>query len=122
MNTRPFDLEAAKRGEAICKADGDAMTFIAHAPKARKLQRVLSHSTEGEVYGHFESGAHAFDQPLCMVVKTKTVWVNLYDETGAWTVIGTRFVSEESAKARVIDDWAINGRKFLGTVSIQEAA
>ena len=113
MNTRPFDLEAAKRGEAICKADGDAMTFIAHAPKARKLQRVLSHSTEGEVYGHFESGAHAFDQPLRMLVKTKTVWVNLYfNGKGDVTTHGVTFGTEEAAAA-------YGKESILRTVSVE---
>ena len=112
MNTRPFDLEAAKRGEAICKAGGDAMTFIAHAPKARKPQRVLSHSTEGEVYGHFESGAHAFDQPLCMVVKTKTVWVNLYSRDGSVHTGNATFFNEPTAV-----NCALAGR--LSTVSVE---
>lgn len=30
---RPFDLEAAKRGEPICMADGESAKFLAHEPK-----------------------------------------------------------------------------------------
>ena len=124
MNTRPFDLEAAKRGEAICSTTGHPYRFVAYVPEC-KDSPIWCVESNGDIVCFTDTGIWEYktgsEHDLRMVVKTKTVWVNLYDETGAWTVIGRRFVSEESAKAHVID-WAINGREFLGTVSIQEAA
>ena len=36
---KPFDLEAAKRGEPIVTRGGEAAKFIAHVPDADKIGR-----------------------------------------------------------------------------------
>jgi hypothetical protein len=38
---KPFDLEAAKRGEPICQRDGRPVLFLMHAPNAKEGQRVI---------------------------------------------------------------------------------
>lgn len=38
---KPFDLEAAKRGEPICHSDGSLCKFVAYVPEAHKEQRVV---------------------------------------------------------------------------------
>lgn len=52
---RPFDLEAAKRGEPIVALCGRPARFLAHVPEASKEFRVQAF-IQGEPY------AHAFDE------------------------------------------------------------
>ena len=39
---KPFDLEAAKRGEPIICRDGTPAKFIAHVPEANISERVVA--------------------------------------------------------------------------------
>ena len=79
---KPFDLEAAKRGEPIVtRADHD-VRFIAHVPEARLSNQVVClHGVQ--ILTHFEdgrctscSGESSLD--LFMAPKKRTVWVNFY--------------------------------------------
>ena len=79
MKTKPFNLEAAKRGEAICRADGAAMRFVAVLTENTSYP-VLCVSPLGGVEAYTAAGCWSTQgvQPLRdlrMVVKTKTVWV-----------------------------------------------
>lgn len=82
---RPFDLEAAKRGEAIQTRDGRKARFVAFVPEASEGHRVLA-IIEGEenARSFFESGYY-YRAPrvdptdLSMASKPKrTVWQNVY--------------------------------------------
>lgn len=80
---KPFDLEAAKRGEPIQTRDGRPAKFIAHAPDSSYRSSKVACIVSGNFYLFCESGTwlegssqHAND--LFMVSKKRTVWVNLY--------------------------------------------
>ena len=75
---KPFDLEAAKRGEPI-QCCGMSAKFIAHEPEASPYQRVifLGHGTQ--VYAVDENGGGSHHK-LTMAPKKRTVWVNFYEQ------------------------------------------
>lgn len=77
---KPFDLEAAKRGEPIVTRDGRETFFvgickgdrpIVVCDSAGNLTRLLH---DGD---YTANGAHMYD--LFMAPKKRTVWVNLYE-------------------------------------------
>lgn len=76
---KPFDLEAAKRGDPIVCRDGTPVKFIAHVPEAHKDARVLYLFNEW-VYVANESGTfqNQAERSLFMAPKKRTVWVNLF--------------------------------------------
>lgn len=64
---KPFDLEAAMRGEPIVARDGRKAKFIAHVPEAKEGFQVLAF-TEGDYccYSYAEDGKHiALVQSTC---------------------------------------------------------
>lgn len=82
---KPFDLEAAKRGEPIVTRDGREAKFIAHVPEAKDSLKLIIR-VGSEVFGTRNNGAYgngnrenAFD--LFMAPKNRTVWVNLYPDS-----------------------------------------
>ena len=102
MNTKTFDLEAAKRGDPICRIDcTSTMTFISHAPGAKSDRCVLTHDERGQILCFSESGWSITGEDLRMVVKTKTVWVNLYWLEHSIRTSGSVFETEEEAVALV---------------------
>ncbi|MNK14329.1 hypothetical protein D3C87_324400 [compost metagenome] len=82
---KPFDLEAAKRGDPVVTGKGDSVKFIAHVPEAQAPYRVVayilgsSHSTDYYEDGKFAQNPTSSD--LFMAPKKKIVWVNLYVES-----------------------------------------
>lgn len=78
---KPFDLEAAKRGEPIQTRDGQLVKFIAHVPEADESQRLVI-LIDNTVVGFYKKGTHARDLEteldLFMAPRKRTVWVNLY--------------------------------------------
>lgn len=81
---KPFDLEAAKRGEPIRTRDGRSVKFIAHVPEAEEFRVLVL--TEKSVGAFRDDGTlhknsnSALD--LFMAPKKRTVWVNLYSFGG----------------------------------------
>jgi hypothetical protein len=79
---KPFDLEAAKRGEPIVTRDGRPAKFIAHVPEANACYQVVAlfsglistHAVSGRVYPE----KHPNDADLFMAPRKRTVWVNVY--------------------------------------------
>ena len=121
MQTKPFDLEAAKRGEAICRVDGAPMTFIAYAASAQANQCVSAHDALGVVHLFAHDGASDMPtDPLCMVVKMRTVWVGLFNHEGPWTVIGRHFDSEGAAK-EFFKTADVGRRTFIAYASFEVA-
>lgn len=53
---KPFDLEAAKRGEPICNRDIEDCVFITHVPDATPEYRVVALTPSKEVYCFDETG------------------------------------------------------------------
>lgn len=77
---RPFDLEAAKRGEPLVTREGKEAKFIAHVPDARKTEKLL-YLVGDIVYATGEDGYSFTDDSadLFMAPKPKrTAWANTY--------------------------------------------
>ena len=81
---KPFDLEAAKRGEPIVTRDGRKVTFVGHASQASKAYRLVV-LIEGAEYppNFFEDGVHQCsrqptDEDLFMAPCKRTVYMNIY--------------------------------------------
>ncbi|MFT4118711.1 hypothetical protein [Bradyrhizobium sp.] len=81
----PFDLEAAKRGDALVTRDGRKARFIAHTPEAREPSRVVAF-VEGapNITTYAENGRYCtidHTHDLFMAPKPKrTIYVNLYSD------------------------------------------
>ncbi len=98
---KPFDLEAAKRGEPIQNKRGAERRFVAHAPDAEPSQRVICLNETGHVRCYSEQGGYCVDcesdtHDLCMAPRKRTVWVNLYEEGK----FANHHENEESANER----------------------
>lgn len=80
---KPFDLEAAKRGEPIVTRDGRKAKFVAHVPECDSLSRVYAF-VEGDkaVNAYNEAGEYIpSGRALCdlfMAPRKRTVYVNIY--------------------------------------------
>jgi hypothetical protein len=104
---KPFDLEAAKRGEPIQCRDGTPAKFIAHVPDAYNGPKVVAMRDKGVIYIWHESGEFVKDEKtdsdLVMAPKKRTVWVSLY-ETGFDYHFDTEEEANECANAAVHDN------------------
>ena len=96
---KPFDLEAAKRGEPIVSRDGREVKFVAHVPEANAGHRLVVLCDE-VIYSHYVDGRYhrdAVDESsvdLFMATKKFSVWVNLYSD-GYWTMQDTQEDADE---------------------------
>jgi len=103
---KPFDLEAAKRGEPIQTRDGRPVKFIAHVPEAREGDRVVMLFEDvvlasGES-GHFYLSKEPHHYDLFMAPRKRTMWVNLHPYAGISTSYGypaTVYATKEMADA-----------------------
>ncbi|WP_416052775.1 hypothetical protein [Cupriavidus basilensis] len=81
---KPFDLQAAIRGEPIINREGEPLRFLAHVPESRSAYKVLTVNLKtGCTASHTESGDEYVDggessEDLFMAVKTRTVYYNVY--------------------------------------------
>jgi len=84
---KPFDLEAAKRGEPIVTRDGREAKFIAHVPEANEIQKIVVSVDKGLISLR-QNGRTWKDtdtrSDLFMAPKKRTVWVNLYSDGEAF--------------------------------------
>lgn len=87
---KPFDLEAAKRGEPIQTRGGRPVNFIAHVPEAEESDRIVV----------LEAGfvAGMSERSVFMVPSTCTLWLNVYVSDGRYTV-GVFPTKENAEKA-----------------------
>jgi hypothetical protein len=87
LKMKPFNLEAAKRGDPIRTRDGRPAVFVVHDADAGPYHKVLarvgnlgshiSYTVDGKV-------SDAVSQAdLFMAAKKRTVWVNLYPDSSA---------------------------------------
>ena len=115
---KPFDLEAAKRGEPIVCRDGTPVKFIAHVPEAYEQLRVVFLRGK-QVQAVYESGKEFRDCEdrfdLFMAPKKRIVWVNLYPDR----VAGNWYDSEADANRGSSSLWnRIGGKAY--PVEIEE--
>ena len=82
---KPFDLEAAKRGEPIMCRDGRPAKFIAHVLEARPYPRIVallgseSIATYTEQGAYYTGGVESEEDLFMAPHKVKHhAWVNLY--------------------------------------------
>lgn len=117
MKTKPFDLEAAKRSDPICRVNGDPLRFIECSPESPAYP-VLCMSPDGNLETYTTGGLRYNRNPegihnIFMLIKTKTVWVNLYlNGEGDVTTHGVTFGTEEAAANYVKES-------ILRTVSVE---
>lgn len=100
---KPFDLEAAKRGEPIQCRDGVEVKFIAHVPEAHHSAKVIVLSPAGFISIRNEKGRiGTIDNPmdLMMAPKKTKYWVNIYKNPDMTRPsLGVTFPSEKEALA-----------------------
>lgn len=80
---KPFNLEAAKRGEPITTRDGRSVRFLAHVPEVREDCRVVVFIDASTcVTSYSEDGRYNYPDPAVrgcdLVMAPRVVWVNLY--------------------------------------------
>ena len=75
---KPFNLEAAKRGDPCIFGSGERVKFIAHVPEANEKQRVIFCSPSGQIFMTTENGRGVYSANVYMTTKKKTVWINIY--------------------------------------------
>jgi len=107
---KPFDLEAAMRGDPIVCRDGTSAKFIAHVPETNETSRILylvsndikSAAENGMYYGR---GWHKLD--LFMSPKKRTVWVNFYGHTCASYYDTQEQADKSSCSIRIGKAWPV---------------
>ena len=79
---KPFNLEAALKGEKVVTRDGREVTDIAHLPSSMLGYTVVG-VLDGNITAFTEKGefcpkTHYLDNDLFMAPKERVVWANLY--------------------------------------------
>lgn len=98
---KPFDLEAAKRGEPVCDREGVVALQVEHFPKADAENRVIALWGEGhEVCSYSEIGGRHGCRCLFMAPKKRKGWVNImFDGSkGKHRKLADIWDTEEAAK------------------------
>ena len=80
---KPFDLEAAKRGEPVCTRDGTPVQQLVHFPEGVRVNKIAAlsggvinaYDDQGRYYG---DEVHVSTRDLFMATRKLTVWVNVY--------------------------------------------
>lgn len=80
---KPFDLEAAKRGEPVCTRDGTPVQQLVHFPEGGRVNKIAAlsggvintYDDQGRYYG--DEGSVS-ERDLLMAPRKRTVWVNVY--------------------------------------------
>lgn len=80
-NPTPFNLEAAKAGEAIM-FNGEVVAFGAHLPMAHKCCRIVVINRDGNLLQGQEDGTINGLGTLVMSPRTRRVTVKLYQHNG----------------------------------------
>ena len=98
---RPFDLEAAKRGEPLVTRDGRRVEFVAYVPDAGAHKVIAFLPDEKAVTtftdtGRYCAGYEDSCRDLFMGTKPKrTVWVNFHEKNN----MAIWYTSEDLAKS-----------------------
>ena len=100
---RPFNLEAAMRGEPLITRDGRRMKFVAYVPEAKEYKVIAflhgrDEADKFTVDGRYYAGSTSNDscRDLFMVPKpTRTVWLNFHEKNN----LAIWYTSEALAKS-----------------------
>jgi hypothetical protein len=101
---KPFDLEAAKRGEPIQTRDGRPAKFIAYVPEAKKSRRVIVFIGSLPVFRHEDGTVWTQDvdhaSELVMAPRKRTLWLNVYVSGGHYTA-GVHRTKEHAEQSNI---------------------
>jgi hypothetical protein len=101
---KPFDLEAAKRGEKLVTREGKEVTEFHHF-KTVSGSYPCTAVVNGErsaytLAGHFNRSQHPHCDDLFMAAKKRTVYVQIFNKSGDASVPGLKaFAFDSSADA-----------------------
>lgn len=101
---KPFDLEAAKRGEPIQTRDGKKARFVAHVPELHAWRQLVAVVDDELWHYHYlgifsEYGESLHD--LFMTPKKRTVWVNFYSSGVAAYDESEQDANDNAGSARI---------------------
>lgn len=117
--SRPFDLDAAVRGEPVVTRDGEKVTelyYFKTTNETRKLCAVI----EGNIVWFDDvgkiNGAQEFGYDLFMASKTKTYYMNVYKSVchGNYFICSYLHKSDFEAKALANSD-----KEYIKTISFE---
>jgi hypothetical protein len=99
---KPFNLEAAQRGDKLVTRAGEEAEFIAYVPKAGEHYQVLAlvglMPKTYDTNGCFLRGSES-TYDLFMAPKKRTIWLNIYPSSNAYC-----YRSEEMAESVACDE------------------
>lgn len=76
---KPFDLEAAKRGEQVVTTLGEPVRILCFDRKGGcPIIALVSNKASGELLRTYDSDGVGLTDWLCMAPKKRVVWINLY--------------------------------------------
>lgn len=84
---KPFDLEAAKRGEPLITREGKTIEFVGRS-ETKSGPKIIC-TIDSCFTSHYDNGAY-FEGgregrlDLFMAPKKRTVWVNIYKHMATW--------------------------------------
>jgi hypothetical protein len=101
---KPFNLEAAKRGDPLITRGGETVKFICVEPDAHEDTRllVLRNGRVLPLYVNGKYDEYDCDSDVFMAVKKKTVWVNIYRD-GSCSCYDTEDRADDFSYQRVGD-------------------
>lgn len=120
MNHRPFNLEAAKRGEPIICRDHSAARFIAHVPEADATHAVVfivngkirTAESTGWFFGRDSAPS---EHDLFMAPVVNKGWVNVIMEKGTGAVeMKGPYITKSGA-----DAWSLGCWKRIACIEIE---
>lgn len=119
-NLKPFNLEAALKGEKVVTRDGREVKDIAHLPSS-KSGYVVAGVLDGDIATFTEEGGFCIknpypDEDLFMAPKERVVWVNLYGNLGIESNCGY-FYDALGIADRLASPGRIGGKAFSITIT-----
>lgn len=102
---KPFNLEAAKRGEPLVTRDGKKAKFIGYAEEAEYpvIVHIDGYSNVSIIDGQGKVFSPMEDSPndIFMVSKKRTVWINLYPSGVAYHYHSEDKAAKEADTSRI---------------------
>ena len=99
---KPFDLEAAKRGEPVCTRDGTPVQQLVHFPEGVRVNKIAAlsggvinaYDDQGRYYG---DEVHVSTRDLFMAPRKRIVWVYVYPTNGQGGCYDSEIVADRNS-------------------------
>lgn len=122
---KPFDLEAAKRGEPIMMADGTPCKFLFHCPETKEVYVLAKNRLDAPtVFVRGEDGTGRvtlFDAvgAIVMIPKKTTLYLNIYrrGDDGFLYVGGTHYTHVAARWSP--SSWLCSALNYVKTVTVE---